>query len=597
MGGLRSPGRRPTSNAGHAVAAALVLACLVAGDAAAQTICTITLNSDDEGAALRAAFPHARHVELTDFSAPGHAGSDWLEASCRAGVSCDVLLVSGHFANTFFGETRLDLPLRTLERQTCHRTCESVLKRPPLVFLFGCNTLATKARDRRTPDEYRRVLLDDRLDPTFAERVVALRYSPLGPEVRERMRRVFGNASLVFGFSSVGPLGAAARPRFERFLRSTRSAMDAALSEPFTASAIVKRRLTKAWQHAFSGLQPMVVAGADPPDAEECAFTHGDQPRLRRLEQAERLLARDPLRYAPIVWEGLGKETGWQPDERAVLRRVGADARARRDVLSTLPRLTASLDSYFSLVSLARLVGWLDEAEARHARATRLEAILAGGITDYERDFLCSQSLAYAPSPKTLATNAGRLRFVETLPCVARPTPEVRAHLKAALDRPRVALRVAALDALTQMTLLGPADGPELRARYLAATDEYKASLLWALAVADGDNAETERFVAAALADRDPEVAWTAARVLQRDQPRDAEAVRALTAALARPEGFVRRTVAVALSLLAPFDAATVERLRKYEEDEDAVVRRSISHALSVADRQVPITEWVGSGR
>ena len=268
--------------------AAVVVACLWTRPTAGQTLCTVTLNSADEKAALRAAFPRARLIELTDYAAPGSAGSDWLGASCRAGVSCDLLLVSGHFANTFFGESRLDLPLQSLERQTCGGSCQSVLKRPPLVFLFGCNTLATKARDHRTPEQYRRVLLEDRLDPTFAERVVALRYSPLGPETRERMRRVFGNAALVFGFSSVGPVGTAAKPRFERFLRATRATLDAAMAGARSALAS-GAVLSREWRRAFGGLQPMVVHGADPPGEEECAFMRADQPRLERLRHAERL--------------------------------------------------------------------------------------------------------------------------------------------------------------------------------------------------------------------------------------------------------------------------------------------------------------------
>src|ERR1700694_3349182 len=71
-----------------------------------KTVCTITVNSPDEKELFRRNLPQDefQFVELVERGRP-----DWLASACRAGVRCDLLVISGHFdAGTEFYTDRLD---------------------------------------------------------------------------------------------------------------------------------------------------------------------------------------------------------------------------------------------------------------------------------------------------------------------------------------------------------------------------------------------------------------------------------------------------------------------------------------------------------
>ena len=113
--------------------------------AAAQrkTVCTVTVNSADEKEAFRRHLPSGQYqfVELVEPNRP-----DWLSSACRAAISCDLLIISGHYdgGKEFFSD-RLDvhefLPVSELERTSCNASCPGVFSNLKEVYLFGCNTL------------------------------------------------------------------------------------------------------------------------------------------------------------------------------------------------------------------------------------------------------------------------------------------------------------------------------------------------------------------------------------------------------------------------------------------------------------------------
>ena len=57
------------------------------------TVCTITVNSADEKEVFRRYLPAEKYqfVELVERDRP-----DWLASACSSGVTCDVLVISGH---------------------------------------------------------------------------------------------------------------------------------------------------------------------------------------------------------------------------------------------------------------------------------------------------------------------------------------------------------------------------------------------------------------------------------------------------------------------------------------------------------------------
>lgn len=195
---------------------------------ASRNVCTITINSSDEKQIFQSQLRGGdfKFIELTDFANQGNqSSSKWMENACNSGISCDVLIISGHFGGTFFGSNDKNLSLSSseMERLSCNKSCDGIMKNPKEVFLFGCNTLASKEKDHRTPEQYRRVLLDDNIPPNEVERIVQARYGALGASYKDQMRRIFPETTIIHGFDSVGPSGKTVRPFLEKFFKNSGS--------------------------------------------------------------------------------------------------------------------------------------------------------------------------------------------------------------------------------------------------------------------------------------------------------------------------------------------------------------------------------------
>ena len=187
-------------------------------------VCSITINSSDEIETFKKflSTEDFDFVELLPFqvNAKKDYDSHWFNEACRKGYRCDILVVSGHFGGTFFGESGYTLPTELMEEQSCKKTCPGILSNVKEIFLFGCNTLADKSRDRRTYTEYLQVLLDDGMARNIAERVVAARYSPLEAPFYERMNFIFSGSHTVYGFNELSPLGPHIRRPLENYFHS-----------------------------------------------------------------------------------------------------------------------------------------------------------------------------------------------------------------------------------------------------------------------------------------------------------------------------------------------------------------------------------------
>ncbi len=137
-------------NSALLIAATLLLQGFAAGATTAKkTVCSITINSDEEINAFKKNLSPDlwNFVELTTLYSGGGSQDnkkDWMKNACAAKPSCDILLISGHFGGSFFGQSGLRLSLEDLEKYSCDSDCAGILKQPKEVFLFGCNTLATK---------------------------------------------------------------------------------------------------------------------------------------------------------------------------------------------------------------------------------------------------------------------------------------------------------------------------------------------------------------------------------------------------------------------------------------------------------------------
>ena len=103
-----------------------------------QTVCSVTINSSEEIEIFKRNLnpQEFNFVELTDYKA-SDSNSSFLNAACDAGVTCDILLISGHFAGSFFGKSDLKIPMEKLEEASCNRKCDGILHHPREVFLSG----------------------------------------------------------------------------------------------------------------------------------------------------------------------------------------------------------------------------------------------------------------------------------------------------------------------------------------------------------------------------------------------------------------------------------------------------------------------------
>lgn len=187
-------------------------------------VCSITINSSDEIEVFREFLPanDFSFVELlpSQVNEKQDHSSHWFNSACEKNYKCDILVISGHFGGTFFGESGYTLPTELLEEKACQKNCPGILSQVKEIFLFGCNTLADKSKDNRTYTEYLQVLLDDGMARETAERVVAARYSPLEPSFHARMNFIFSGSHTVYGFDQLSPLGRYLRDPLSNYFRS-----------------------------------------------------------------------------------------------------------------------------------------------------------------------------------------------------------------------------------------------------------------------------------------------------------------------------------------------------------------------------------------
>src|SRR5881394_2480797 len=187
------------------IVAAALLASLSFHEAQAdkKTVCTITVNSPDEKELFRRSLPadEFQFVELVERGRP-----DWLASACRAGVRCDVLVISGHFdgGDEFYSDrpdVREYLPVDEMERVSCSDSCPGLFSQLKEVYLFGCNTLSADAV-RFTSSEVGRSLVRAGYKPEDARRLAQSLDQLHGESSRDRMRRIFTNVPVIYGFSS-----------------------------------------------------------------------------------------------------------------------------------------------------------------------------------------------------------------------------------------------------------------------------------------------------------------------------------------------------------------------------------------------------------
>lgn len=364
---MASLAARTGSLAGRSAA---LLACLVAGwafdaGAAPKTVCTITINSSDERDVLQRHLPRGdyRFVELVQ-----QGRRDWMAAACRSGVTCDALVISGHFdAGTEFYSDRFDdrafLTVTEMERASCSASCSGLFAQLKEVHLYGCNTLQSEPK-RVASAEILRSLVRSGQSPADAERGAAQLTARYGQSNRDRLRHLFKDVPVLYGFSSQAPLGRVAGPLLERYFQSAPAGEIASgrvsptLLGLFGPSSMVAvAGLTDADPHADFRRDMCSLADDAPSDALKLAFVH----RVLQRDVTEVRMFLDHLEhYAASV----GPAQRQQPEVAAALGAIEGDVRTRDRYLE-FARDADEAALQTRMMALARDLGWLSPAQER----------------------------------------------------------------------------------------------------------------------------------------------------------------------------------------------------------------------------------------
>jgi len=358
------------------------------------TVCTITVNSPDEKQVMRRLLPEDQYefVELIENGRP-----DWLEQSCRRGTQCDALVISGHFdGGTEFYSDRFDmresLPVEDLERATCSNGCPGLFSHLKEVYLFGCNTLNGDAGDS-VAREIARTLARSGVAPGDADALARDSQARYAESNRDAMRRIFANVPVIYGFSSLAPLGAYAGPMLAKVLQST-SGAEVATGRP---SPALLKQFGPASMIVQSGI------GADDPRAatraEACRYVDPDASPAQKLVSMHRALdaalptVRMNFDRIEKLAASIGAAQRAQPDVGDALASIEADNEARERYLR-FARNTDRPEIRARMIRLSRSLRWLDEAGERNE--------LAGMIADQ----LQRPDLGYAEVELACALNA-----------------------------------------------------------------------------------------------------------------------------------------------------------------------------------------------
>jgi len=395
----------------------LAAAASAPAQAAPRTVCTVTINSPDEKETFERHLPpdEYRFVELVQRGQP-----DWLASARERGVRCDVLIISGHFDDgSEFYTDRFDnrefLTVHEMQHESCSASGNGLFSQLKEVYLFGCNTL--KSAPRYTPSaEVQRSLLRSGHTPGDAQQLTALLGERYGQSNRDRLRHVFKDVPVIYGFSSKAPLGRTAGPLLERYFQ-TAPAGEVASGRPSPtllklfgpSSMIAVSGLTDADPHA--GFRRDLCGFADdrPAEAQKVDFLHEV---LQRDVTELRMLLDQLERYAG----SLGPARRLQPEVAAALARIATDGRSRERYLE-FARDVDEASVQMRMMALARTLGWLTPAQEQAEFVQMLAQRMARNeVGRHEVDLVCTSQRDAEPA------------LARALQATGAPRPAVVAH-------------------------------------------------------------------------------------------------------------------------------------------------------------------------
>jgi len=405
-----------------------------------KTVCTITVNSPDEKEIFRRSLPQDdfQFVELVERGRP-----DWLASACRKDVRCDLLLISGHFDDgTEFYSDRLDaresLPVDEMERASCSDSCPGLFSRLKEVYLFGCNTLQAQPL-RSTSGEIGRSLIRSGHSRADVERLVRELNERHGESNRDRMRHIFKDVPVIYGFSSKAPLGRSAAPMLDRYFQSG------------AGGEIGSGRASPKLLSLFAPSSMTVATGSSDSDPhaafrhDVCHFSDDRLSPAQKLGFVHQLLNREMaevrmfLEHIEKYAASLSETERQAPAVARALDAIARDDAARTRYLdfardADQPAVRARM------LELAAKFGWLSPAEKR-AELMRMigDQLARNAVSPAEVDLVCALNKDHDLDPElhglqVLPAQADKVSHAAVLACLG--STEAHARVLRALTSP-----------------------------------------------------------------------------------------------------------------------------------------------------------------
>jgi hypothetical protein len=257
------------------------------------------------------------------------------------------------------------------------------------VYLFGCNTLNAQAM-RSASAEIGRSLVRSGHSADDAQRLSRLLDERYAESNRDRMRNVFKDVPVIYGFSSKAPLGPTAASLLDRYFQSG------------SGSEIGGGRPSAKLLALFAPSCMTVAAGASASDPnagfrrDVCQFADDRRSSAERVDFVHQVMRRDMaevrmfLDHLERYSASLAETERQSPSVSRALAEIAGDEAARTRYLefardADQPAVRARM------LDLARSLGWLSPAGQR-AELMRMigEELAASSVSSNEVDLICA---------------------------------------------------------------------------------------------------------------------------------------------------------------------------------------------------------------
>lgn len=379
---------------------ACVGAAIAFAAGAPRTICTITVNSADEKETFRRYLPPGdyRFVELVE-----HGRKDWLASACEQKISCDALIISGHFdGGDEFYTDRYDvtesLTVQEMQRASCSGSCPGVFANLKEVYLFGCNTLKPEAHYTAS-SEIVRALIRSGQSPSEAAQLAALLGEQHAGSNRDKMRQIFRDVPVIYGFSSKAPLGRRAGPVLEKYFQ-TAPAGEVGSGKPSSKLLALFSPTSMTVTSGLTDSDPQASVRTDAchflddrlSTPQKVAFLHG----MLRRDMAEVRMDLDELESFVA---SIAPAKGFEGKTLAALQDIANDS-AVRDRYLKFARDADEASVRTRMMALAREIGWLTPAQEEAEFLQMLsDRVAHDAVGRPEVDLACSRLTASAEDP------------------------------------------------------------------------------------------------------------------------------------------------------------------------------------------------------